>query len=379
MLKRILPVFLTVSFLVCCLVVPASASSVDYIDYVVDVFETDGVDMCRVEIPVSAFGSGVWYVQNRDNGQFLETFSGHSFIYNFSSGINYNLLYRPMQGGNRILTYDIPDGTVFSVNAYVKTASSDGYSGGNFTWYLLYYDSSANIISSLTSSGTNGLDNSSAYGIFTLLKPDYTDSIGLHCDFHNFSVLAGGYDWEIGVKSIVMTMTISSLYLQFIQNGRNNQIIDAVEKALADQGKTLDSVLDAQQQTNEQLGDIMNDKVDPEAPAGSDKVDDYNKAESDLIDSVHGGSTEFDDVSLNAWDRIFTYSQSFMAFGLIFKLFTDIPIIESLLYVSLTLGAFGFMLNLTSSLGSKLSRDSRRSQAAVRYRVSIENRRRRHG
>lgn len=316
-LARVVVPILTVFTLVLCAVIPASAASVDYIDYVVDVFETDGVEMCRVEIPASAFGSGVWYVQNRGNGQMLKTFSGHSFTYNFASGINYNLLYRPMQGGNRILTYDIPDGTVFSVNAYVKTASSDGYSGGNFTWYLQYYNSNSSVISSLSSSGSNGLDNSSAYGIFTLEKPDHTESIALYADFYNFSVLAGGYDWEIGVKSIVMTMTISSLYLQFIQNGRNNQIFNAVEKALAEQGKTLEDLLNGTADMNgsaDHIKDNMDSSIKDIEDAG-DAMDSFTpptiNVEQVLPDEVLDG-------------------QEFLAYTGAIKKFWDSPVLTSM-------------------------------------------------
>ncbi len=367
MLKRILPVFFTVFLFILCSAVSVSAEGVDYTDYIVNVFEQDGVNMVQVSIPASELGPGAWYVRPYPYDS-ASRFEGHSFTYHFLEDTTYRLSYYPFQGNYGLIADDIPSGTHMSISVYGTEVGLDGYSTPKYRWIMIYRDADENNLSDVwTDPDEFGFVNSENWKIFTVEKPVNTAYLYFYIDFIDFEILPdfASADSTIGIKSLDMVMTLDSLYLQQIQSGKTNKILCAVESHLAEQGKI--------------LADMVNGKVDPEKPAGSDKVDDYNKAESELIDSVQGGSTEFDDVSLNAWDRIFTYSQSFMAFGLIFKLFTDIPIIESLLYVSLTLGAFAFMLNLTSALGSKLSRDSSRSQAAVRYRVSIENRRRRHG
>lgn len=401
MLKRFLPVILTVSILICCIVIPASAAGYDPFDYM-DSIKVDG-DNDTVVCYFPFTGQFVLYDASWQPLYYSS--EGNSFDYWFGEWQLVNILVNPwarvhninpgsgyVYNGNYIDLSELPSDTV--VSSYVKiTTDIDCMELGSGSTFL-YYFGSANSggsvsLSEIRQVSSNPVDDGGRSLVFqdTWQNIGFTDSMWSQTNISNLKFTQACHaTFTYGMS---VTFKISSAYMDYIQTGRNEKLMKSIETKLAENGQTLQDVLDAQQQTNdkldgvidqqeqtnEKLDGIINDKVDGTPPEGSDKVDDYQQAENELLDSVQGGSNEFDDVSINAWDRIFTYSQSFMAFGLIFKLFADIPFIQSLLYVSLTLGAFAFMLNLASSLGSSLGRSTRQRQAAVRYRVAADRRR----
>lgn len=386
MFKRIFPVILTVSLLVFCFIIPAFAECLDYNDYITSIRQDpnnpDNI-LVYVSLPLDVH----WNVTDLTTGDSWP-YAGNTITHYVAQGHKYSVWFSSFGDaapwgsgwtGNYLDISGLPASTVLEQVVYCDFNGGIVLDGMSARAYF----SSANSSESVYSYQPNG----DGFVFSFVLDGQYTDFFTQQ--YFIDTVASGSADMVMSFTSSTLIISLNELYFEYQQNGSNKDLIDSIGKKLDQQGQTiqgvldaqtqannkLDSVIDQQEQTNDQLGDIMNDQVEPEPPAGSDKVDDYQQAENELLDSVQGGSNEFDEVSVNAWDRIFTYSQSFMAFGVLFKLFADIPIIQSLLYVSLTLGAFAFMLNLSSNFGSALGRSTRQRQAAERYRVAADRRR----
>lgn len=317
-LVRVITPIITVLAVVLCSVCPVSAAYVDYIDYVVDVFTHDGVEMCTVKIPAADLGPGVWYAFWGNGSSYSQ--QGHTLSYTFSPDTTYRIAYRPTQSGNLLLAYDIPDGTHMSIQAKYDIVFGDeavGYSTPQMQWYVDYMNASGSRLKLAYSEWVDGGFENSSYNIFTIEKPEGTYSFGFGCDYRNFASLEGNCELTITVEYINLTMTISSLYLQFIQNGRNNQILDAVEKALAEQGKTLKDILNGSADMNgsaDQFQDDMKDAIEDIENAG---------------DAMQAVTTPSINVEQILPDDVLE-GQEFLAYTGAIKKFWDSPVLTSM-------------------------------------------------
>ena len=91
---------------------------------------------------------------------------------------------------------------------------------------------------------------------------------------------------NLRIVSVTLTMSISSLYRLQEETGRSNELLEEVKDQLAEQGKTMQDVLDQQEQTNEKLDDIISGGA-----AGDDLIDAGDKIEdagSGMGDSLDG-------------------------------------------------------------------------------------------
>lgn len=376
MLKRILPVILTVSVLLCCMLVSASAVAYDYNDYITDIKVDGDNDICTVVLPFT----GRWYVGHYVNGSMVIDgyIYGNDVDFQLEPGIAYSIGLSPIASS---LLWDPPVGSVFG--EYGIPISLDNLPSGSTL--QLYCDMGiSNDIVSVGRTSTMIYYVNEQDGEYFLAEPftHYTNENVISDDFDLFSTSpvitlenktdAFGYSFwfrEVQVSysgstnlhaEAVLTFSISSAYREYTQSGKNQALMKAIEAELKSNGQTLQGVLDQQKVTNskldsvissqdrinEYLDDFKNYEVQGIPPAGSDIVDDYESAEDQLMDSVAGGSSEFENMTLTAWDRIYTYQQSFLAFSSLFGLFADIPFFQSLLYISLTLGASAFFLGL---------------------------------
>lgn len=260
---------------------------------------------------------------------------------------------------NSLSLLDIPNGTsidfLFDFNIH-PAFTSVGFSG-----VIYYYDSAGTYLSQDGYTLTLSTGGQFIYS-YVINKPANADRLTFSFTTSVSTVNAPAtISYEL--VSTNLSMTLDSLLVQQQQTGRTNAILQKVEQQLADQGKTLDDVLKEQQDTNDKLDHIIDGEISGESPEGSDIVDDYISAEDDLLDSVQGGSDSFNEITLSAWDKIYAYMQSFLAFAFLFEHFSIIPFFQSLLFISLSLGAFAYLINLTSMAGRAISRHSSRSGA----------------
>lgn len=358
---RILALMSVVVLLSAVIAVPALAAVIDYNDYVTKVQVDGDNDLVTVKIPAEfAF---VMVFDVTDGGK-TTVYRGYGDYHDFTFELghvysfNVSIFGYPYGGGSGLDLSYIPVGTQIASGfgfdyAGDWEAIATPYMDVNYQYYeqgsgeILYYkwkDLEWQDWEFFTDTYVvESVDDANVLTVIYNVTPNEMLS----------NVTTG-----IVIHDTTMVFSISSLLRQQQLTGKTNDLLKEVESQLAAQGKTLDDIKASQEETNEKLDDIINGEVNGEAPDGSDIVDDYESAEDELMDSVSGGSDTFDDMTLSAWDKIYAYSQSFLAFGVIFELFADLPFIQALLHISLSIGTFAFLLNLGYSAGRALSRRS---------------------
>lgn len=363
---RLLAFFSVVAMLSIVLILPARAVLVDYNDYVTNVQVDGDNDIVTVRIPAD-----LAFVRVFNAATNKEIYRGYGLSHSipFEKDVSYQV---------RINIFGYPYSTDYGLDLSYIPVGTEITSGFGFLfngdWGVMsspypvvnycYYDSSSNVeldidtkvLTDLQSQWDSFTDtyvvqsvpNASRLGIFYHLTP---------CEWFSDSPTDLA-PVGITVNDTVMTFSISSLLRQQQLTGKTNDLLKEVESQLAAQGKTLDDIKASQDETNEKLDDIINGEVSGETPSGGDVVGDLESAEDQLMDSVGGGSDEFDDTILSAWDTLYSYSQSFLAFGVLFELFADIPFFHALASIALALGTFAFLINLSSSAGRAWSRST---------------------
>lgn len=252
-LLRSLSVMCVVALLVCVVSFPVSAASIDYMDYIVDVSTNEsGEDIVKVDIPLSAFGTGLWRVRNESTGVQTE-FNGHSLQYNFTAGVKYRLQYRPMIDNIEISLADIPVGT--TVTFICDTTGSFTQESGHTSIGTVYYRRNGASLSSFETRNYGFITGTNNY-MFALNYPSDATEFRVDLDWRGQVANSSG-NQTIACTGIRLTMKISGLYLQQVQSGKTNKILAEVEKQLESQGKTLEEVLEQQAQTNDQLADVL--------------------------------------------------------------------------------------------------------------------------
>ena len=346
MIKRILVIASCVALLVCSFALPASATALDYNDYITNIQVDGDNDIVTVTIPLQGNTQYALY----ENSNLIGNIFGNEIVGQFKYGNSYNLYIMPTPFDSVLLS-NIPSGTTVSYDYYI-TENYPTYNTPIVLFKVYYYMADGSTIIK-----SYELDRSPFEWAFpiesTLDIPDGAVSFSTEVGFLNFSPAndkAVIYVATFGLKSYTLTMTISSLYRLQQQTGQTNVILKEVEKQLADQGKTLDEVLGAQKDTNDKLDGIINDKVDSTPPSGGGAVGDLDDAEGQIRDDAQSGLDQGLDVQQSALQILQQYWSAFACVGWIFNKFADLPFFSGLLYVSFALGISGSILGLGLSL-----------------------------
>lgn len=357
---RILALISVVALLSSVLIVPALAAPIDYNDYVYKV-EVDG-DNELVYVKIPADFARVRVFRTSDNVRIYDGLGAHHDI-PFESEVEYRV-YLDVFGAREVysnaldLSY-IPIGTQIASGFGFEETGDWGAMSSPVAHVSYYYFETGN--PEPLSVITNNTDQISSWDWFydVHIVENVADANLLTIDYFLEPVYFMYEPWTgLFVQDTTLVFSISSLLRQQQATGKTNALLKEVEAQLAEQGKTLDDIKQSQDETNDKLDNIINGEISGKPPAGSDIVDDYESAEDQLMDSVGGGSDAFQDMTLSAWDKIYAYSQSFLAFGVLFEMYSDIPFFQGLLYIALSLGTFAFLVNLSAMAGRALTRQT---------------------
>lgn len=250
---------LCLSLLICSFALSASAAVLDSDDYISNISVDGNYDVVTLKFPKS----GVWY------GSHTEFYPDEFVMYLDSPALN--VFYTPlrhMDGHDDFLSRsDFPDDTEFVIrfSCHSQNVPESGYIN------IMQFDSDMNVLDDpidripITVETVSYLDNS-----WVTIR---SGMINWHDDCSYFMINYGftvnGVPSSAGDSSDVVywyilqdadfsfTFKIESLVRQQQITNKQNAILNAVEKQLADQGKTLDEVLQQQQQTNDKLDDMQ--------------------------------------------------------------------------------------------------------------------------
>lgn len=363
------------ALLLCCMfmmlfspaVFTVSAAGADYKDYITDITVSGHNDIVEIRIPAE---EQYFILINETQGWSTRFDNGYLDLVADGSGGDYdrytiNLHCFP---DGRLNLQDIPDGTQFTAG-FFYSYSGPGYETPYVSVHEQYY-------SSLSSSDYLGqiqetigfspvLHDGSVthHGIFNKTGP-YTNGVTGSAEYvdmflrlNNYSPLSKDFVM-LQAQDFVMTMTISSLYeLQQTQE-KTNQILEAVEAKLEQNGQKLDDILSSQDEMNDKMDNIINGEVDPELPNGSDSVTDLDDAEGALRDDAQAGLDEGTQIQQSSLDILGQYVNGFAVFSKIFARFSDIPFVNGLLSISLSLGLVSSLINIGFSAAGSSRRSS---------------------
>lgn len=238
--KRIFPFISAFMVLISALVVSApSASAVDfdYNDYIQNITVDGDNDIVIVSFPLSVSISGYPTGSTTPlftKGNYERFYLPDEFL---SSGTWIRL--RPI-GGNRILTKNIPNGTLYRVSVGMDTGGILAYDTPLVGLVVDYFKE--NYFSSQT-------DWIARYPVAdfevsgTLDIPNDVISFRPEINVQDLVVHDNSQEVYFYVDSFELQMTISSLYRLQQEVGETNEILEAVKAELIAQGTTLDEVL----------------------------------------------------------------------------------------------------------------------------------------
>ena len=400
--------------LLSCITFSASAAAVSYHDFDPEIVVDGDNNLIIIDIPVDYYRLGL-----RDgNLNTLGSWRGvDSFSYYTTSGQEYSILFTIFQNGAPFSLTDIPDGTLFYVDFSVSTYTTLFERDGAFQSEYWWYDASGATVSweyhNETPKVYNGLNGFE----FAVSKKDGVSSFSFGGTYYSAPCIASG-ELRFSLESVRMQFSISSFYLLQQSNQQTHAMLDEVNRQLADQGKTmqdilnqqsqtnnkldsiqssqiqtnnkldsiqssqqqtnnkldsiqsdqqqtnnkLDSIQGEQEQTNDKLDDIINGEVDPEAPEGADRIDDLDQAEGQLREEAQAGLDQGVEIQQNVLQILEEFANGFAVFSWIFGLFAKQPFISGLLYVSVALGSVSALLNLGLSAQAANNRANIRAQ-----------------
>lgn len=339
--------------------IPARAEMIDYNDYVTDV-EVDGEnDLVTVRIPAEMSYVYIFkkvFEDGEPKWVSVKEGYGGKLSYKFENLVEYRVTVYPLgyrSGDHGLLLKYIPVGTTiysgFGFDMY-------GYWGATNTPTIkvnYYYLTEGSPKYSYVK--TNNLGRSEDWPFFI---DSYTIESVDNTDLLNIEFFGSGFYFEdqeltnVIVEDTLMVFSISSLIRQQQLTGKTNELLKEVELQLAEQGKTLDDI-------RGQLDDFINGEVTPEAPEGADRFDDLDDTEAGLRGDAQDGLDTGLEIVQNALDIVLQYATAFACAGWIFECFSTLPIFTALLFVSLALGVFGYVVNLVQDVGRYSARRSR--------------------
>lgn len=232
----------------------------------------------------------------------------------------------------------------------VITAIGNRYVRARFTWHNADLSETGTIEVPFTSRTSDG-----AY-LFTF---NFTNPLNETIYFDDFEFgaldeLPGSFSkFWMNINRIYYDVMSSNVYDQYVQQGYIDQITGQI------------------QDSTDKITDGWDPK--PERPEGADKVDDVGNLEDQIGENSQAGIDEadklFDDF---AGTLEILYPGLLFITGLFNTMLGEFSFFRSLLLIGLVLGIIGFILNLSSTIASRLGRADRDRDQREKERVRAE-------
>lgn len=330
------------------LVVPARAEAIDYEDYVADtIYIDDENSVAVVEFPV---GSTAWFWKHAGDSHWQGHTIGSSYTY-IGEPTN-DLVVKIFPLGHNVtddtdeLSLDnIPNGSVLTFN-FKYADEQDLYC--EYTTGINYYVAGeVNPIGVQSwSSGVPEIYSGDLLTWSVTIEKGDIEFTGIR-PWLELYCYGNGDEWaQFDLLSFTLEIPISSLYADYLQTGKTNKLLEAVEDRLEEQGKTMEEVLDQQQQTNDKLDEIIDSTVAPVAPEGDDTVNDYGDLEEGIMNDMSSNFSDADGYLTSATEIISKYGTALLAVSHLFGIFWKFPFFAELVMVAFAFGMFGTLLGV---------------------------------
>lgn len=289
--KRFIPLVTAFFVLVVSVGFPivASAEGVDYKDYISNI-EVDGHnDIVTITVPAN---DQYWTFET---GGIVQRFDQGWVDFAPVVGQQYTLQLHPFNG--RLNLDDIPNGTIFTVGFSFQFSNTVSYDSTYVSCNEQYYSSSGSWLGQIQNGvGHKTFEGVNTYSITSKFSKNgpYSNgvttpagSVDLFLQLYKFTPTESSNYVHFNAQDFTMTFTISSLYeLQQTQE-RTNELLEAVEDKLEENGQKLDDIINGTPEQNEQADQFQ------EEISGS--IEDLNQA-GEALNQVPQPSISPDDL-----------------------------------------------------------------------------------
>lgn len=268
---RILPVITAAVVLISSLSFPTSAAVLDYRDYIVDIVVEGDKDLVTLYIPSSM---AYWHILDHA-GNISQAWTGNVAVWH--TGEVHNVQFFPFGKDNVFTLDDFPDGTEVTFGIFISSQTQVLYSATDL--YMVYPFSSEFGIIDTDGSGTNIL-----FDYTFVIDRSFADgNFYVRADIDSVHSLSGGHV-EYSAGPTTVTFSISSAYRDYIENGKNQELMDEIKDQLAEQNKTLEEILSGSKE-DQDAADDFKDKTDSvlgDLGAAGDALESLDKPDVDV-------------------------------------------------------------------------------------------------
>lgn len=242
----------------------------------------------------------------------------------------------------------LPNGTNLVLDAriggvYQDASFTDSYGPSIWRVYLTYVDKDGNELSGTSASFTeyhyDEDTGSMAYASIPIAAPSEAVAFRIHYRFQTriYDITSDEWFFEDGVHSINFRYMINKAeYEAAISGYENDQLIGSID--------------DGFQHIDDVINDGYNRPLVPDIPAGSDKFDQLDDLESGLVDDAAGYLDSYYELMDSTGLSIQTLGNTFTAVKVFLESLLDIPVLKTLVSVSLVLGLSGTILGIVGNV-----------------------------
>lgn len=268
-------------------VTKVNATNFDYLDYIVTDSYSDGQNHLKIQIPISEFTLPLWELRYAEDGTFLQSETGVSFVWDEPGERALDLTFNAFNGSSEkgqdfVLIRDIPDESVLTLYYRIDDVYDYGYITMSVQWTLHYYDINYNYIGMQQSPKEYGDVTANAVDV-TLEKPK--NAVWMQAII-NWNPLRGlsSTDYHFVAEAFEFDVTIDSLQREQQISGQTNKLLEKVNDSLnATVPGADDSINDSNdaQDRLEEAGDALSNV--PKPPASDVNVSINNYLPSDSV------------------------------------------------------------------------------------------------
>lgn len=274
---------------------PAFAEEINYRDYVTHVDVDGDNDLVTVSIPAEWCEGQIVY----GDGTELREWLGPSFCWDFTDSVSsydklrvyiapfgtaYGSWDYDYGNGRYLSTSNIPSGTTFNIDFAIRLESTNNdisYKSNDFRSYSVD-DSRAILYSKYFPTPTTDSDGWLNFSFAGDIPTDSDGWFPFMMVYMNGQLPGGIFEFEL--RNFEINLSISALYRINETTQENNALLREVKRQLAEQGKTMDDILNGTPEQNEVVGNISGALTDKGDQLGG-LVDDI-QTEKPALDSV---------------------------------------------------------------------------------------------
>lgn len=365
--KKIVPVMMTVTVLICAFSFSVSAGSTFVYDF--DVYSNSFVEVYPYTPTASTNSTPVVGWSSDSGGNLFYRMAIYPKNWNsntyYVGGINSILNFDLFSDESGRAPYIIRSGNQYDfaldLEFWYKASNSEGWvnlpHGGSF----------ATVVITFASNWESDID----YKFYYLNIP--FEELYDNAEYHTFEFSVDGDEFDGYAINLVELQWRTNVHLQALETRWFNFSIDKVSSEEAAANKITGEILQSREEVNKKIEEST-DKItngwspDPVAPEGSESVDELTDIENQLDSGIQDSVSQGQSLISNIGSMIGDFSAGLIFILGLFNLSFNVGWLTSLLQISLAIGIISFLLNFIPSASVRYQNRRDAEQRRSEYR-----------